>query len=185
MVQKRKCEIPMNKDGEVGKKLKLEKEVEEIAIKKDGESNLSTRCRPQGLTELVSNLSDKQKEDIKSIGFDGLLKMQVMQLPTNMLGWLVNRFNGVSRMFRIDDNRKFVITPENICDVFLLPMNSEQTVMVFKKKESVDMVVDLKERFGIDGNLSLLSLKTFLLNGFKKSGEDFKRLFVLYSLSSF
>ncbi|KAK6163639.1 hypothetical protein DH2020_000503 [Rehmannia glutinosa] len=97
--------------------------------------------------------------------------------------WLIKRFNGASRIFSVDDMRRFVITPDDICDVFLLPRNNKDVVF-YKKGETLDEVIEFKNKVGIDGSSTVGFLKQKLMKDYKEGGDDFKRLFVLYSLST-
>ncbi|KAK6131171.1 hypothetical protein DH2020_035091 [Rehmannia glutinosa] len=93
------------------------------------------------------------------------------------------RFNGKSWLLSIDDRKRFVITADHIYDVFILP-RIDREVLVFKRSDSLDPIVEFKKNVGIDGTSSVGSLKSKLMGGFKEGGGDFKRMFVLYSLST-
>ncbi|KAK6151769.1 hypothetical protein DH2020_014404 [Rehmannia glutinosa] len=142
-----------------------------------------TQCRPKGLFDVVKSLIDSQIEDVKNIGFGGLLNLNVHHLPAQMIPWLVQRFNGKSRLLSIDERTRFVITADDICDVFLLP-KTDREVLVFKRNDSLDPIVEFKKKVGIDGTSSVGTLKSKLMGEFKQGGDDFKRMFVLYNLST-
>ncbi|KAK6149533.1 hypothetical protein DH2020_017058 [Rehmannia glutinosa] len=150
----------------------------------DTKSDFLTQCRPKGLFDVVKYLTDSQIEDVKNIGFGGLLNLNIHHLPAQMIPWLVQRFNGKSRLLSIDERTRFVITADDICDVFMIP-RTDREVLVFKQNDSLDPIVEFKKKVGIDGTSSVGTLKSKLMGEFKERGDDFKRMFVLYSLSTF
>ncbi|KAK6121571.1 hypothetical protein DH2020_044691 [Rehmannia glutinosa] len=113
----------------------------------------------------------------------GLLNLNVHHLPAQMIPWLVQRFNGKSRLLSIDERTRFVITANDICDIFMLP-KTDREVLVFKRNDSLDPIVEFKKKVGIDGTSNVGTLKSKLMGEFKEGGDDFKRMFVLYSLST-
>ncbi|KAL8504793.1 hypothetical protein ACS0TY_016109 [Phlomoides rotata] len=142
-------------------------------------------CRPRGIYDLVKNLNNQQLEAIKSIGFGGLLKMILTYVPVGVVRMLVWNFNGVSRMMNIGNRHSFLVTKYDICDVFLLPRQDGNDVVGMKRNESLEIMAAWKEKYGIDRVCSLCKLKNVMEEKLADGGDDFKRFFVLYCLSSF
>lgn len=145
-----------------------------------------TQCRPQSLYDLVKKLNDRQKEDIHSIGFGGLLQLCTPVVPVELLKEFVKRFNGINRMLTINDKHSFVVTVDDVFDVFLLPRVEGKSVLECQRKEynCLEIVKRWSKEYDIDCNTSMKALKAVLLT-LVDGGDDFKRLFVLFSLSSF
>lgn len=87
-------------------------------------------------------------------------------------------------MLTIDNNRSFVVTPDDICDVFLLPRLEGKVVVELDRGESVGIMNYWKKEYGIDGDSLTPKLKDVIQN-MKDGGKDFKQLFVIFALSSF
>lgn len=133
----------------------------------------------------MKNLNEKQLEAIKSIGFGGLLTMTVSSMPVTFVKMLVKNFNGISRMLTIDGRHSFLVTKYDICDAFLLPCNDGKDVVEMNRNESLEIMDVWKEKYGIDRIYPLSKLKTLLEERLTEGDDDFKRFFVLYSLTSF
>ncbi|KAL8550289.1 hypothetical protein ACS0TY_008930 [Phlomoides rotata] len=135
-------------DGPLLKKQKLKSDPEDVKVK---------RCR--GLFELIQNFNQKQKYDIESVGFGGLLHLKLRTNPNQcMLRWLVDSFNPSSRMLQIDEIQGF-----KFCHILSLRLTS---LLFF---------------IGV----SFSCLENALKDKFPNGGDDFIRIFVLYVLLSF
>ncbi|XP_073059459.1 uncharacterized protein [Primulina eburnea] len=169
----------------VAKNSKLSHFEEEPPIKPDGKRGFVTQCRPQGLYKLIQNFNDQQRDAVRSIGFGGLLHLSITSYPKKMLKWLIKNFNGASRMLKIDNNRSFVVTADDVHDVFLLPRSNGIDVLKLGRNEHLDLLVKLKDDYGIHARSPLSSLKDVIQTRLTDGGDDFKRFFILYSLCSF
>lgn len=135
----------------------------------------------------MKKFNQKQKEDIISIGFGGLLALNVHVLPLDIIKWFVDNFNPVSRILSIPGGQKVVIKEDHFYNVFELPRVGSE-VDVFELSESEDskeIYNRIKGLYNIDMYSSVPMLKDLLVDGFEEGGVDFKRLFVLYCMSSF
>ncbi|XP_075506832.1 uncharacterized protein LOC142543449 isoform X2 [Primulina tabacum] len=176
---------PNDKGKKVIKNSELSHYEEEPSIKRDAKRGFVTQCRPQGLYKLIQNFNDQQRDAVRSIGFGGLLHLSVKSYPTKMLKWLIKNFNGASRMLKIDNNRSFVVTADDVHDVFLLPRSNGTDVLKLGRNENLDLLVKLKDDYGINARSPLSSLKDVIQKRLTDGGDDFKRFFILYSLYSF
>lgn len=151
---------------------------------------LIARCRPHTLQFLMQNFSPDQNQAVEQIGFGGLLHMKLKTLNRQMLPWLVEHFNGDSCMFTISTGKEFVVTRNDICDVFCLPMNDIPVPELKKNAEdgSVDkgIIRAWKSDYGLSEKqaLHLSKLESRMVN-LVDGGEEFKRCFVLHAMCSF
>uniref|UniRef100_A0A803LV25 Uncharacterized protein n=1 Tax=Chenopodium quinoa TaxID=63459 RepID=A0A803LV25_CHEQI len=127
---------------------------------------LRARCRPYTLGNLVKNFSDKQKQVVVEVGFGGLLHLKLKTLCRKMLPWLVENFNGGSCMFTVGSGKDFVVTKNDVCGEFCLPMGDIH-------------VPELKK------NVEVPSVDNYILQEFVDGGVAFKRFFVVHAMSSF
>ncbi|KAL8512062.1 hypothetical protein ACS0TY_018499 [Phlomoides rotata] len=167
------------------KKQKLKSDPEDVKIK--SHFQWSSRCR--GLFELIQNFNQKQKSDIESVGFGGLLHLKLRTNPNScMLRWLVDSFNPSSCMLQIDGLRGFSVTPDDVFDVFMFPRNPGVEVLSYAKSNKVDQspILDrFKSDYVIFSGVSFSCLENALKDKFPNGGDDFIRIFVLYALLSF
>lgn len=147
-----------------------------------------TSCKAQGICTLISELSEAQRNDVISIGFHGLIEMNFGDQCCAMFKWLVEKFDGGSRIFHIDKYNKFAVTAEDVCDIFLLPINDRDDVVEYKNKGDIsdDLRKEWEVRYKIDVNRTVaVGIIRDKLLQLREGGDDFKRMFVLYTLSTF
>uniref|UniRef100_A0A803MGE8 Ubiquitin-like protease family profile domain-containing protein n=1 Tax=Chenopodium quinoa TaxID=63459 RepID=A0A803MGE8_CHEQI len=137
-----------------------------------------------------TNFSPEQKQAIEEIGFGGLLHLKLKTLNRQMLPWLVENFNAGSCMFTIATGKEFVVTRNDICDVFCLPLSDICVPELNKNSEdeSVDkcIIQAWRSDYGLSGKqpLHLSKLESRMVD-LVDGGEEFKRCFVLQAMSSF
>uniref|UniRef100_A0A803N9H9 Uncharacterized protein n=1 Tax=Chenopodium quinoa TaxID=63459 RepID=A0A803N9H9_CHEQI len=137
-----------------------------------------------------TNFSPEQKQVVEEIGFGGLLHLKLKTLNRQMLPWLVENFNAGSCMFTIATGKEFVVTRNDICDVFCLPLSDICVPELNKNSEdeSVDkrIIQAWRSDYGLSGKqpLHLSKLESRMVD-LVDGGEEFKRCFVLQAMSSF
>ena len=151
---------------------------------------LIARCRPHTLELMMSTFSPNQQKAVEEIGFGGLLHLKLKTLNRQMLHWLVEHFNGGSCMFTIAAGKEFVVTKNDICDVFGLPMSEIAVPELQKNPEegSVDkrIIQSWRLDYGLTEKQPLhLSKVESRMVDLDDGGEEFKRCFVLHAMSSF
>ncbi|KAL3643104.1 hypothetical protein CASFOL_013919 [Castilleja foliolosa] len=68
------------------------------------DSDFVIHCKPNGLCEIVSALKGAQEEDVKAVGFGGMLRISGISVTkTDLIRWLVERFNGRTQMLTISN----------------------------------------------------------------------------------
>uniref|UniRef100_A0A803L2I1 Ubiquitin-like protease family profile domain-containing protein n=1 Tax=Chenopodium quinoa TaxID=63459 RepID=A0A803L2I1_CHEQI len=137
-----------------------------------------------------TNFSPEQKQVVEEIGFGGLLHLKLKTLNRQMLPWLVEKFNAGSCMFTIATGKEFVVTRNDICDVFCLPLSDICVPELNKNSEdeSVDkrIIQAWRSDYGLSGKqpLHLSKLESRMVD-LVDGGEEFKRCFVLQAMFSF
>uniref|UniRef100_A0A803MJY0 Ubiquitin-like protease family profile domain-containing protein n=1 Tax=Chenopodium quinoa TaxID=63459 RepID=A0A803MJY0_CHEQI len=137
-----------------------------------------------------TNFSPEQKQAVEEIGFGGLLHLKLKTLNRQMLPWLVENFNAGSCMFTIATGKEFVVTRNDIYDVFCLPLSDICVPELNKNSEdeSVDkrIIQAWRSDYGLSGKqpLHLSKLESRMVD-LVDGGEEFKRCFVLQAMSSF
>ncbi|KAK9669834.1 hypothetical protein RND81_13G157700 [Saponaria officinalis] len=175
-------------------KVNSEKPSGSFAIDDNDPNNpVGLKCRPLNLVELMSGLTSDQRAAVQDIGFGGLLHLKVRRVPKNIVDMLLSAFNDGSFMFHTP-SFNFLLRKEDVHDCFLLPMGPKEVPILGmgrSKSSSQESCIELKEKwrnkFGVEGssNAILIGKLYQKLLETKECGDDFKRLFVLYSMSAF
>ncbi|KAL8497540.1 hypothetical protein ACS0TY_021028 [Phlomoides rotata] len=118
-----------------------------IKRKEHAENVVTCASRPRGLYEIIQGLNDQQRNDVRSVGFGGLLHLQLNKCSNHkMIQWLVEHFNHSSRMLDLDSIRSFVIIADDVHDVFMLPRNPGVPVVKYGKKAETSLLLRVKEK---------------------------------------
>ncbi|KAK9723965.1 hypothetical protein RND81_05G037600 [Saponaria officinalis] len=190
----KKLKIVSKKDNEEDKKKKmvivrsvLEEPKEK---KKKAAPRFSTKCMPGKLVELIKRLNEEQKQAVRDIGFGGLLELKVTYIPKGIMKLILSAFNYNSNMF---DARKmeFLVTKDDVHDIFLLPRVGDPVELA--QMGNTNDVTDNKlknewrRKFGLQNNSDPIMVKLVheKLMKCNEAGEEFKRMFVMYSMSIF
>ncbi|KAK9706072.1 hypothetical protein RND81_07G102500 [Saponaria officinalis] len=159
----------------------------------DPNNTVGLKCRPLNLVDLMSRLTSDQRVAVQDIGFGGLLHMKVRRVLKNIVDMLLSVFNDGSFMFHTP-SFNFLLRKEDVYDCFLLPMGPKEVPILGTgrgKASSQESCIDLKEKwrrkFGLEGssNAILIGKLYEKLLEMTECGDEFKRLFVLYSMSAF
>ncbi|KAH9625607.1 hypothetical protein KSS87_003847, partial [Heliosperma pusillum] len=146
------------------------------------------------LLKLISQLNHAQREAVKRIGFGGLLDLRLKHVPVEHVHLFFEAFNDLSHIFRASDSKEFLVSKFDVHDCFLLPLGHKPLDLVptgRKKDPLSEENKQLKDRWRKSYKLSkpgepihLGKLLTDLEKD-KEGGDQFCRLFVLFSMSSF
>ncbi|KAK9706686.1 hypothetical protein RND81_07G144700 [Saponaria officinalis] len=155
---------------------------------------ISVKCCGRRLVKLISVLNDAQKDAVKAIGFGGLLELTLTSYPTRHVPLFFQAFNDGSYVFRASELKEFMVTKHDVHDCFLLPLGPKDIVQVPTgrfKHSTDDEFKKLKDRwrseYGVTDPRNHISLGKILsdMEADKEGGDQFRRLFVLFSMSSF
>ncbi|KAH9604180.1 hypothetical protein KSS87_016802 [Heliosperma pusillum] len=169
-----------------------EGDVVEVGI--DPTPSIFVKCRPGRLLKLISRLNHAQREAVKRIGFGGLLDLRLKHVPVEHVHLFFEAFNDLSHIFRASDSKEFLVSKFDVHDCFLLPLGHKPLDLVptgRKKDPLAEENKQLKDRWRKNYKLSKpgepIPLGKLLLDleKDKEGGEQFCRLFVLFSMSSF
>ena len=124
------------------------------------------------------------------VGLEGLFRLRLSEPDIRMFSWLVENFNHASRRLHFSDRKAFLVTVDDVYDVLCIPRNEGNAVVDAKAHSSDRTVIELwKCGHGVASDVIgkvELKLNKMLERAIDHvdGGEDFKRLFVMYALSS-
>ncbi|XP_074318643.1 uncharacterized protein LOC141655463 [Silene latifolia] len=128
---------------------------------------------------------------MEEIGFGGLLHLKLIkEIPRGIVELLIKAFKPTSYMFRAK-KIEFLLSKADVHDVFLLPRVGArvQKTMTGNCKVTADdeLKVEWRRKFGLESKADPIKLNIVhdRLMSCNESGDDFKKLFVLYSMSIF
>lgn len=143
------------------------------------------------MVEIIEKLNEKQKQSVRDIGFGGLLELKIKTIPKAILPWLIDAFNERTGILKISKGKEFEITKDDVYDIFLLPRVGEDVEVIQTGHCKATPTDNLKEewrvKFGIGGTNQSIKLNDVSkrLQQTTDDGDDFKKMFVLYSMSTF
>ena len=91
--------VPYSNKPEVNKEEGMEKK----DIKKY--EKLTSRSSPASFVNTVTSFNENQKKRLKEMGFGALLDWKVSELPQRLSFWLVNNFDPVSCVFKMEEGK--------------------------------------------------------------------------------
>ncbi|KAH9618977.1 hypothetical protein KSS87_014382 [Heliosperma pusillum] len=165
-----------------------------VEVSVDPTPSIFVKCRPGRLLKLISQLNHAQREAVKRIGFGGLLDLRLKHVPVEHVHLFFETFNDLSHIFRASDSKEFLVSKFDVHDCFLLPLGHKPLDLVptgRKKDPLLEENKQLKDRWRKSYKLSKPGKPIHLgklltdLEKDKEGGDQFCRLFVLFSMSSF
>ncbi|KAK9698516.1 hypothetical protein RND81_08G110100 [Saponaria officinalis] len=139
----------------------------------------------------MSPLSDVQKEAVQEFGFGGLLHLKLSIVPQSLLPNIICAFRS-EKFFEISDSKKFLLSEDDVYDIFGRPTGPRNVDLVHtglgsQQCAGESLKLAWRSKFNITGSRNPIPLNVVFdkLCSCDDSGDDFKRLFVLYALSSF
>lgn len=146
--------------------------------------SLKSRMSPGRLYKFVSEgLSAKQINDIKEMGFGGLLLLKTDMVPGHLAFWLASTFNpfGCSLM-----NGELQIRDEDIHLATGIPIGPNDVTIASKFDESDDYVNSVNNWKRQYRNRTVTNDDVFKrMKDQKEGGDDFKRNFIVYVVCTF
>nr|GMD95380.1 uncharacterized protein LOC109160869 [Ipomoea batatas] len=82
---------------------------------------IKLRGGPRKLVTLVASLTQRQRQDVISIGMEGLLSLQVTEMPQLLGHWLVAHFEPATMSLKLGNGRYISITAQDVAHVLGLP----------------------------------------------------------------
>ncbi|PUZ50896.1 hypothetical protein GQ55_6G110700 [Panicum hallii var. hallii] len=160
---------------------------------KNGNENVlvSSRCSISHLHDCIAGLTDRKKELVKSIGFEGLLLFpNIRQLNRRFILWLMNKVDPLTPAMVIGSTRKIVFDKEDVARVFGIP--SQGLSVADNGKPGNEVVASIKRAYlGIDpkDNHSIKAAQDVIERNYDRSMTDedetaFKVAFVIYVMDT-
>ncbi|XP_019167344.1 PREDICTED: uncharacterized protein LOC109163082 [Ipomoea nil] len=145
--------------------------------------SVKIRAQASVLVDALVDLSMRQKEDIRSLGFGSLLEFKVSECPPRLLHWLLTKFDGRTRTFDLGGGRSLPVYERDVELVLGFPRGHTEMV----KRERVHISNLLRHWRGLFGKVrhtvtaSLISDKFFAE---ADGGDWFKRHFSMLVVST-
>ncbi|KAK9741430.1 hypothetical protein RND81_03G105200, partial [Saponaria officinalis] len=176
------------------KKIKLvakQSSDETVKKKKKADNKFVTKCRPNKLVDVIKRLNDGQKKAVREMGFGGLLDLKITFIPQGIVEWLLRDFQHTSLMFKAN-KIEFLLSKDDVHDIFQLPRVGEKVELIPTGNSNKTCDTDLlktewRKRFGLENKVEPLQLNLLQsrLMSCEDAGDEFKKMFVLYTMSVF
>ena len=167
-----KCKYTMPKEDIVEEKGHLEEASEDNKV-----PPFDTRCTPVRLSEIVSTLSDLQKDAVRDIGFANLLLSKCGRLRRDLCGWLVSKFDTTNFSIELH-GKKFNLDPS----VFAHVMGISDGGEIVQVKGDLNHL--WRSKFSISNRGIKLPHLEQKLKNMKTADDDFKITWCLYMLGT-
>ncbi|TXG64113.1 hypothetical protein EZV62_011107 [Acer yangbiense] len=136
-----------------------------------------TRCTPVRFSEIMSLLSDVQKDAVRELGFSNLLMLKCGRLRRDLCGWLVSKFDTKNLSIELH-GKKFTLDPSGFSHIMGISDGGD----------IVDLHGDLNDvwrsKFRITNRGIKLPQLEEQLKNIKTTDDDFKITFCLYLLGT-
>ncbi|KAK9750309.1 hypothetical protein RND81_02G186500 [Saponaria officinalis] len=149
------------------------------------------KCRSTTLVHIINSLTVDQKQAVKEIGFGDLLEIKVTEFPKGILKWVIHAFNHNSFLFKASSTKEFILLKDDVHDFFMLPREGRRLEFtpIGRSKAAVEepLKEEWRKRFGLGGTTEIIKISqpSQRIKDTVDSGDEFKRLFVLYTMSTF
>ncbi|CAH9108587.1 unnamed protein product [Cuscuta epithymum] len=182
-----KSKVVAKRENKEKLKKKKEDDVEEDEdeeTEKEGDDNLPklwSRMSPRSLTEVITSLSEEQKEEVVDMGFGPILHLKIKQLPMQLAYWVVDRFDSRSVSLHLPKNEKLRVTEDAIHYTMGFPKGNLDVKRLIdtQGEKTAEMVADWRAQFSSDKGLVRTGELKDLLEKNKQAGGWFKKNFLV------
>ncbi|TXG60525.1 hypothetical protein EZV62_015098 [Acer yangbiense] len=136
-----------------------------------------TRCTPVHLSEIVSLLSDVQKDAVRELGFSNLLTLNCGRLRRDLCGWLVSKFDTSNLSIELHGKR-FTLDPSVFSHIMGISDGGDIVVL------DGDVNHVWRSKYSITNRGIRLPQFEEQLKNIKTTDDDFKITFCLYLLGT-
>ncbi|KAK9724641.1 hypothetical protein RND81_05G088800, partial [Saponaria officinalis] len=139
----------------------------------------------------IQNFTKEQRAAVIDIGFGGLLELKIESIPKSIVPMIVKCFEHNSYMFRATNTKEFLLSKYDVYDVFCLPKERDRVQLTAtghsKQSQEDNLKNEWRLKFGVEGNNNGIKMNELAdrLKGCRESGDEFKKIFVVYSVSTF
>ncbi|KAK9669191.1 hypothetical protein RND81_13G114900 [Saponaria officinalis] len=150
--------------------------------------DIISKCRSKTLVKIIQNLTEEQRAAVVDIGFGGLLELKIEAIPMSIVPMIVNYFEHNSYMLKPTITKEFLLSKY---DVFCLPKEGDRVQLTAtgnsKQSQEDNLKNEWRLKFGVEGNSNGIKMNELAnrLMECRESGDKFKKMFVVYSMSSF
>ncbi|KAK9681927.1 hypothetical protein RND81_10G037600 [Saponaria officinalis] len=162
-----------------------------VKKKKKADNKFVTKCRPNKLVDVIKKLNDRQKKAVREMGFGGLLDLKITFIPQGIVEWLLRDFQHTSLMFKAN-KIEFLLSKDDVHDIFQLPRVGEKVELIPTGNSNKTCATDLlktewRKKFGLENKVEPLQLNLLQsrLMSCEDAEDEFKKMFVLYTMSVF
>ncbi|KAJ0612415.1 hypothetical protein HanHA300_Chr01g0027251 [Helianthus annuus] len=142
---------------------------------------INIRCAVNNLKDYIEGLSKEQRNVVREIGFESILKFKLHSVPRKFGYWLVKNFDAENDEINIGDE-KIKITAEFIQKVFQIPNGKTEIVEKLRPKDTDLIIKFWRGQFPKD---ILQRMYAHNLITYLKSRNELGRLFKLNFLVIF
>ena len=100
---------------------------------------------------LCEKLNDKQKADVKDIGFDGLLKLNIKKSYHGIVKYFIDQYDVSTSVFIVNQSCKFSVTEYDVCDIFCLPLSDNDVIKPSKDSLEYNLFEEWKRNLDCIG----------------------------------
>ncbi|KAL3633153.1 hypothetical protein CASFOL_026137 [Castilleja foliolosa] len=139
---------------------------------------LKTRNSPENLIKAVKKMTDAQLDDVRDMGFESLLSLEVKKIPSKLSYWLLDNFDPMTREIRLQQGRQLRV---EACDVSMVLGFPNGTISVQNRMNgtSSDFVKEFRRLFVNAPMLITAKKVSEKMLEHKRGGIWFKRLFLI------
>ncbi|XP_071933917.1 uncharacterized protein [Coffea arabica] len=141
-------------------------------IKQYKNPKYTIRCSPNQMVWLASNIDETKKQQIRDMGFGGLLEIQCRSIPNGIGTWLVDNFNPTLSSFQLHGDGVLPLTAKDIGFILGIPNDGPLPVEDADSSEGGDSGPSRRTYKWKELPEELVSMS---------SGDEFKRLFVAFA----
>jgi hypothetical protein len=154
------------------------------------EGQLHMVSSPSQMVCLCGKLNEKQRSDVKQIGFGGLLLLNIKMSYHALAKYFINNYDVSTSVFIVNRYCKYTITEYDVCDIFGLPLTDNDVIKRSNSSEDMseyDLFEEWQQKLDCVGNkdISADQLLSKMLLDLIDGGDDFKRFFVMYALITY
>ncbi|KAK9673517.1 hypothetical protein RND81_12G172400 [Saponaria officinalis] len=155
-----------------------------------GDDTVKKIVNPKVKTKKTKS-TEEQRVAVVNIGFGGLLELKIEAIPKSIVPMIVKCFEHNSYMFRATNTKEFLLSKYDVYDVFCLPKEGDKVQLTAtghsKQSKEDNLKNEWRLKFGVKGNSNGIKMNELAdrLKGCRESGVEFKKMFVVYNMSSF
>ena len=136
------------------------------------------RIPPLSLFRVLTNLTDKQRQSVRDMGFGGILEYRLSEIPTRLGYWVLDKFDEDSCSLKFNGNT-IRVTREAVHEILGIPMGTIHVDALKGTSRSDKLTKSWKSLFG--GNIGRIYFTNVedIIQSQKEGGWMFKVTFLV------